>query len=184
MMLKKIKLCCSVLFMKLCCSVHEAVPFCAVHETVPFMKESHFHAEHPPKCSHNMFTHVFFATTNTKKVFFIAIGNSICFTLYDQRIDDNGRYIVLVCELNNVMYTIVNLYAPNQRQIYFVCNLLKKVQKISKGDLLIMCDFNCVVDRVADTSASGSASRYTLQPLLKMGKLYNAWRRLHPSEKD
>lgn len=63
---------------------------------------------------------------------------SVALELHDVIKDKLGRYIILICDMNNVTYTLVNIYAPNSRQLPFIHSLRKKVDKLKKG-LLLYC---------------------------------------------
>lgn len=105
------------------------------------IQETNFHAAKVPKCSHRLYLHVFFANAEAKRNgVLIAIKNTIAFTLYEILTDLNGCYIILVCTLNNVMYTIVSVYAPNQGQLS-LRKLFSKVKSGSKGTLLLLGNF-------------------------------------------
>lgn len=96
----------------------------------------------------------------------------------------NGRYIILICDLNNSTYTLVNLYAPNKGHTKFLKSLLKKAEKIKKGSLLLCGDFNSVVNKSMDCSHLRSTKRHKIQPFLSDNNLYDTWRFIHSSEKD
>lgn len=55
----------------------------------------------------------------------IAIKNSVSFQLHTIIIDPHGRYPILVCDLKNTIYTIVNLFAPCMGQLPFLKALLR-----------------------------------------------------------
>lgn len=63
----------------------------------------------------------------------IAVNNSVAFVQHEVLLDPNGRYIILICEVNNVPYTIANIYAPNAGQLTFLCKILKKTLHLQKG---------------------------------------------------
>lgn len=50
----------------------------------------------------------------------IAIKNSIQFTQLKVNLDVSGRFIILVCEINKAVYTLVNVYLPNYKQLSFL----------------------------------------------------------------
>lgn len=83
-------------------------------------QETHFSSINPPKCSHVKFQHVSTANNSAKwNGVLIAIKNSISFSLLQKHIDPQGRFIILVAELNHITYTLVNVYAPNIRPLKF-----------------------------------------------------------------
>lgn len=91
--------------------------------------------------------------------------HSIAFKLHDVICDPNGRFIILICDMNNTTYTLVNLYAP-KGQAAFLRSLLTWVDKVRKGSLLLCGDFNSVVNKNMDCSHLNPTNRYELQPLL------------------
>lgn len=59
---------------------------------------------------HKLYPQVFTASGPKKKCrVLIAVSHNVAFNLNDMIKDTAGRFIVLVCEMNNVMYTIINL---------------------------------------------------------------------------
>lgn len=81
----------------------------------------------------------------------IAMKNTIVFTLHNSLIYADGRYLALDCTLDNTRYTIVNVFAPNTRQIRLLSKLMKKLIKFCKGYLIVCGDFNIVPDNSIDT---------------------------------
>lgn len=58
-----------------------------------------------------------------------AVKDTVSFKPLDTTLDDQGRFIILICEINTVVYTIINIYASNTRQILFINKIWKKIQK-------------------------------------------------------
>lgn len=58
-----------------------------------------------------------------------AIKDTISFKLINLINDAQGRYIILVASIDNVIYTIVNIYAPNKNPHQFIQKILKKTRK-------------------------------------------------------
>lgn len=81
-------------------------------------------------------------------------------------------------------YTLVNIYAPNKRQPRFLKSLLKKVDQVKKGSLLLCGDFNCVANKSMDCSYPQSTQRLEIHHFLSEHNLYETWRGFHSSEKD
>lgn len=98
------------------------------------IQETPFKNPAEPHCTNKNFTHVYQASGPTKKNgIIIAIKNTIAFTLHNNIIDVEGRYLTLDCTLHNTTYTIVNVYAPNTKQIRFLSKLMKKKQIPSRS---------------------------------------------------
>lgn len=114
----------------------------------------------------------------------IAINKSVAFKLHTAVTDPKGRYIILVCELNNLLYTIVNLYASNTGQASFLKAHHHKINKHKQGALFICGDFNYVVDTSLDCSSYQSAHRYELKKSLAETNLYDTRRCINSTEWD
>lgn len=84
------------------------------------VQETHFSAISPPVCSHRSFPHVFTANApNKTRGGLTAVRDTVAFALYESVLDPRGRYIIVVCDINNSTFTIVNVYSPNKHQIRF-----------------------------------------------------------------
>lgn len=111
------------------------------------VQETHFLANKSSTCTQKLFSHIF--TTNAevkKRGTLLVFKNSGSFKLHASVLDPHGRFINLVCDINNITYTIAKIYVPNSRQIAFLCRVTKKVHHIRKGYQLICGDFNSIVD--------------------------------------
>lgn len=84
----------------------------------------------------------FHLTWKKKKRVLIAVRDTVTFRPLEVICDPQGRFLILICEINTTMYTVANIYAPNTRQIRFFHRIMRKICKVQKG-LLVMCgDFN------------------------------------------
>lgn len=82
------------------------------------VQDTHFSSIAPPKCSNKHFLHIYQASFPAKKRgVLIAIRDSLTFQLQHSLLDPNGLYIILVCSINKVTYTLLNIYAPNDHQM-------------------------------------------------------------------
>lgn len=112
----------------------------------------------------------------------IAIKDSVVFRHIHTIQDPQGRYIILICELNQVIFTLVNLYAPNTKQRKFLAPLFTKVAEVIT--LILGGDFNTVLDPSLDSTTSARKPVSSIFPLLHKYELYDIWRCLHGSERD
>lgn len=148
------------------------------------VQETHFIDKKQPKCTDKLFPNVFTASASTKKQgVLLAIKHLVAFQLHNIIKDKEGRYIILICDLYNVTYTLVNLYAPNSGQLPFIRSLKKREDKIKKGFLLYCGDFNCVVNKIMDCSSPHQSAQCELQPFLNSAELYDPWRCINSTEK-
>lgn len=149
------------------------------------VQETHFALNASPKCQHGQFTHVF-QTSYPKKQqgVLIAIRNTVSFQLQQYITDPEGRYIFLTCTINNVPYTLVSIYAPNQGQMTFLKKTLRAARKILQGHMLLCGDFNLVPNNVMDSTAGNKRHASPLDNFIASNKLYDVWRCCHVSERD
>lgn len=119
-----------------------------------------------------------------KRGVLIAIKDSIQYTQQSLIVDPGGRYIILSCLLDSIPYTLVNIYAPNKLQLSFLNHVLRKVQKVRQGKLVIGGDFNSVIDSALDSSSSTRSSRGQLCNFLNKYDLYDPWRCHHSNERN
>ncbi|XP_053567766.1 ventricular zone-expressed PH domain-containing protein homolog 1 [Bombina bombina] len=106
--------------------------------------------------------------------------------------DPEGRFLVLVCRLNSQLFTLVNVYAPNQGQIKILRRILHLVEGLRQGTLVVGGDFNLVWDpqvdkklpsgKVLDTYSLSVAPKF--QNLIFQSSLYDVWRACHPDSRD
>lgn len=93
-------------------------------------QETHFLAESAAKFRHSLFPQIFHSCSDKKKAgVLVAIKNSVQFNMVQLISDPRGRFLILVCHIDNVLCTIVNSYAPNSRKIAYLNKLWKKITK-------------------------------------------------------
>lgn len=113
-----------------------------------------------------------------------AIKDTVSFQQIDIKTDTQGRFIILVASIDNTVYTIVNIYAPNKNPHQFIKKVIKKTKKIQKGHLIICGDLNAPMDPDMDTSKKGKNPRRGLANIFSAEDMYDPWRCLHTTEKD
>lgn len=118
-------------------------------------QETHLRSDLPPKVSHPKFPHCIFANADKKKQkqsVLIVIRDTVVCTQQFLEIDPNGQFIILGALLNHRPYTIVTIYAPNNKQKPFLIKLMKKVLSLHTGRLILCGDFNEVPDSSLDST--------------------------------
>lgn len=96
-------------------------------------QETHFAHDNTPYCQHKSFSHIYKACYSRKqRGVLIAIKDTVSFQLQNCILDPEGRYIILLCTIENTTYTIVTLYAPNQRQMSFLKAMLKRIKGVQQ----------------------------------------------------
>lgn len=88
----------------------------------------HFSSLVSPKCLHRNYPFVFIANAESKtRGVLIAIRDTVAFTLHEEIIDPQGRFLSLICDLNSTTYTIATVYSLNKHQVHFFNKLMKKI---------------------------------------------------------
>lgn len=117
-------------------------------------QETHFRSSALPRMHHRNFPHIFLACSDKKRAgVLVAIRDTITFNLHQLISDPRGRYIILVCDINNIPCTLVTVYAPNTHQISFLTKLWKKIKRIKKGDLMWCGHFNIINEASMDSTS-------------------------------
>lgn len=149
------------------------------------VQEMYFAQDKTPYCQNKLFPHIY-KTCYSKKQrgVLIAIRDTVNFQLQDCILDPEGRYVILLCTIDNTVYTIATVYAPNQRQMAFLKATLKKIKSVQQGHLLICTDFNLVPDNDMDSSSGPKRFASPLTSFLTSNDLYDVWRCCHVAERD
>lgn len=136
--------------------------------------------------SHSQFPHTYFANAPTKKLgVAILIKHTVAFKHISSYCNKVGRYIILTCEINNVVYTIVSTYAPNIKQISFLNKLWKKVKQRNSGHTILCGDLNAISNQQMDISNTNKKGcRPDITNFAQSACLYVVWRCHHSTERD
>ena len=116
----------------------------------------------------------------------IMISKKLSYKVHSYHTDDIGRKILINIEINDQMYTLVNIYAPNtisDRVTFFEqLNDFINCHSINKSNLIIGGDFNCVSEERDRVSGVVHISSKQLSKLLHEVDAIDIWRILHPDE--
>lgn len=123
------------------------------------------------------------ADSKTKGVLTV-IGDTVAFVLHKEIKDPQGYFLILVCDINLVTYTIVNVYAPNVHQICFFPKLMMKICAHRQGLLVLFGDFNATPDPTIDTTSRNRHTSPSLQAAFHEQDLYDVWQCFQTGEKD
>lgn len=129
---------------------------------------------------------IFHSTSNSthSRGVSILIKNNLPYKVISKYTDKEGRMLLLNIEINGTEYTLCNVYAPTilTDRIEFFGKLKQFIQihAISRNNLLIGGDFNCV-DNVADRNSGNlDKSSQALTKLKKDVNLIDIWRFKNP----
>lgn len=114
---------------------------------------------------------------------------SYCMCLNKELHGRNTKYCFIkscnvICDINSMTLTLVNMYAPYAHQLYFFNKLLKTIHKCQQGCLLLCREFNITLDLVMESTSFHGRSVPSLQRSIQSHDLYDAWHCSHASERD
>jgi exonuclease III len=81
----------------------------------------------------------------------IWIKKKVEFKLIDEYKDNEGRLLLINVEINNAIYTIINIYAPNnmKKRNSFFKQVDRFINEYSIGDQIILAgDYNDILSKI------------------------------------
>uniref|UniRef100_A0A3Q1CLT5 Reverse transcriptase domain-containing protein n=1 Tax=Amphiprion ocellaris TaxID=80972 RepID=A0A3Q1CLT5_AMPOC len=120
----------------------------------------------------------------------ILVHKRIPFTLNSTVTDSEGRYIIIQATIFNKLYSIVNLYAPNNEDPAFFHTVFSHLADLSANSITIIGgDFNIVLNPSVDRSNSPihvkqSQSVKVIHDYMKDFGLDDVWRLKNPTKRD
>uniref|UniRef100_A0A8C5LVW1 Reverse transcriptase domain-containing protein n=1 Tax=Leptobrachium leishanense TaxID=445787 RepID=A0A8C5LVW1_9ANUR len=147
------------------------------------LQETHFKRQAHPRLYLPQYTTQLHAMSSTKsRGVSILIHKRVAFQMHRKVVDPNGRFLLLVCSLNHKVYTIANIYCPNESQRPFLGKVLTRLEGISSGTQIVCGDLNLTMD--IPTQASKRQRKEGLQnkAVLAGHRLFDVWRLFHPGE--
>ena len=82
----------------------------------------------------------------------IAVDNNVEWKIHDNKIDKEGRYIILDMEVIDIAgFLLINIYAPNEDSPIIFENLFCEIENMNIKNLIITGDWNLVNDFKSDT---------------------------------
>jgi len=116
----------------------------------------------------------------------ILLGKNMTYKVHSSHNDDFGRMLLLNIEINNKLYTIVNIYAPNtisERVLFFKqLDIFINTYALNKTHLMIGGDFNCTVEQRDRASGVLDNSSTELKSFFGVNNVVDVWRALHPGD--
>lgn len=121
-----------------------------------------------------------------KRGVLVVIKDTISFKSISQIQDKQERYLLLMCEIFNGVYTLINLYLPNVRPLTYLWKIWKTLSKSCQRHTIICRDFNTIPDRDLNVFPLNRSSiqRTTFSHFISSSHLYDVWHCQHSSEKD
>lgn len=153
-----------------------------------FLQETHMTKEEHKKLKKFGYFNVFSSSckNSRKRGVAILISSSLSFDLKKEERDKEGRYVLIKCQIENRLITLVNIYAPPESDGSFFKEIFDKIASESEGILICAGDWNTVLNYSVDTTSKRQKSSKSkdLNILIKETGTFDVWRDLHRSEKE
>ena len=100
--------------------------------------------------------------------------------------DPDGRILICKIEYNDAVYHIANIYAPNDDRPDFYKCLFEKICNLEIVDIIVMGDFNLVIDPSVDKidpHEYHSKAAQVIRNTLEEGDMVDIWRIRNPESR-
>lgn len=164
--------------------------FHKMRSNILLIQEMHYHTGSIPALG-NRYYHNWFHSTNPhakSKVVYIAFHKSFNPEVLDSLIDVTGHFIFLKLKLNNFLFTLGKIYAPNMDQARFLSSVPTRLSSFGGYCFIISGELNIAHSPSADTSSDKSfvtfSSLTCIKSLLHSSHLVDVWHIQHTTESD
>ena len=120
-------------------------------------------------------------TSNSRGVA-IWIKKNVEFKLIDEYKDNEGRLLLINVEINNVIYTIINIYAPNnmKKRNTFFKQVDIFINEYSIGQIILAGDYNDILSKI-ETKKIYQSKKFdkpvhNLKSMIKSHNRIDIWR--------
>lgn len=125
-------------------------------------------------------------TSNSRGVA-ILFNNSFEYKVNGILADPLGNYLILDITTNDLQFTLVNIYGPNNDNPEFFDNIKTKIQSVEQVSTIICGDWNVVQDYALDTKGYLNRNNVNAQKEIKSNlipdlDLEDVWRIMHPKD--
>lgn len=164
-----------------------------VHKTqtkILLLQETH-HRTDGIQAMPTHYFHSWYLSTNPRaksKGVSIAFHKSFHPKILDALIDPTGRLIFLKLKHQSSIFTVANVYGPNQEQGSFLTAVLDRLLSFGGPCFILGGDLNVALSPSVDTSSGMSSVAHStlmhMKSLLHSANLVDVWRLDQPTERD
>ena len=109
------------------------------------------------------------------------IKQNVEFKLIDEYKDNQGRMLLINVEINNAIYIIINIYAPNymNKRNTFFKQVDRSINEHSIGQIILAGDYNDILSKI-ETKKLYQSKKFdkpihNLKSMIKSHKLIDIW---------
>ena len=110
----------------------------------------------------------------------IFFKNDFEFIIHNNYSDDSGNLLILDIEIDSNRFLLITLYGPNKDDPGFYTNLMNKIAGLNNLNILIVGDWNIVLNQEIDSrnykQSNNPRARQQLLRLMNDYNLYDVWR--------
>ena len=116
----------------------------------------------------------------------ILIKNSITKIIHNVIKDNEGRYIILDIEVDDIRFTLATVYGPNNDDPNFFTDFIEKIENLENDNRIIGGDWNFVMSLHKDKKGGQLHTNDQAQNIVKLWMdetdLVDIWRHSHPDD--
>ncbi len=116
----------------------------------------------------------------------VLFNNNFEFTIKKYFLSDNGRFIILDVEINNIIYTLINIYAFNDDRPELFDLIIEHLSDFESENIIFGGDFNCVRNINLDKRGGRPCTNFKMQQkvstLVSSFNLIDIWRENNADE--
>lgn len=149
------------------------------------LQETHLTKDTKNNLWNKRYQHQFHSTyTSYSRGVSTLIGSGVAFICRQCRIDEEGRYVFLHCVIENLECVLANLYIPPPFKLDIMYNLMEFIIDKAELPVIVVGDFNMVLDNKIDRFPGGKQSQRKqenrLKQFLQEAGLLDMWRTRNP----
>ena len=130
---------------------------------------------------------IFSGNSSSSKGVGILFNNNFDFEIIKYKADLNGRFIIVDIKIENQLYTIANIYGPNNDDSQFFKQFGENLLDLNGDNIILAGDFNLVLEVEKDKQGGNSSTHNNalqeLNNIIQNLDLGDIWRDLNPEIK-
>ena len=157
---------------------------------IAYLQETHLgEVEHSKLAKKGGFNHIFSSSYNQgpRRGVAILISRTISYEHISEIKDKKGRFVMVICRIEGVLMTLLNLYAPPGSEWPFYKRIFDLMVTQSQGIMVCAGDLNQRLQPHLDASAGDMEPKplaRKINLLMNEVGIVDVWRELHPSSRD